>query len=303
MKFDVYTYQFQRINAPAPGTDLFDGEGMRICSDEEWANKQALFGRFFEEDKNKKKPFQVVNADGEIFVHKTHFCNMGIILLRVEKRKVISWNDIDNLKRQVDTTPASYVLIDNRDGIQRMLIQRTNATWTKTTELMKILCHTFDNLMLQHGMHFVMGDTPVYRYKSVWDVVDASPMGISHMEFNFPAPNLGRLANMADVLIATRVEAEAAIDTRIVAPEGGAIKLKKGGHIDSMIQLSSAEGSIVKVKRRGENIVILIGGNEENAVTLEISEDSIKDLTLNKIFTGFAGDLLGGLNSLKTVYE
>ncbi len=301
MTFDVYTYQFQRILSPTQTEGNSAGYNNEYCSDADWHNKQEIFGNIFKQEL-KAPQLSIVNEIGESLGHKTYFADQGIILMRIAKEKIVEWEDINMQTRKDTIFPANFVLIDNRDGIQRMLIQRSSKTWRKTADLMHILCNALDNAMTPHGMHFVMGDTPVYHYKSVWDVVKAAPHGISRIEFKFPAPNLGRLANLADALNLVREETGGGIETQLQAPKNSSLMLKEGGQVDSMIRLSSAEGSIVRIKRKGERSYIPVGGDSANSVCAAIDDNDVKKLAQNG-FKELPEGLVWSLNGIKTLYE
>lgn len=295
-QFEIYTYQFQRILKCAQTELKFDGFPSMSCTNEQWENRQTLFGKCF--DANVKLEFKVGRSSllYEI-VHNQD--NIIVMHLANEKNKKINGKDF---KRKVTKDyPWCWVIFDNRHGIQRMLISRNREAWTKTSVPANIIYKTFDKLMINYGMHFSAGDRPVYHKQEFWDAISDSPKGVNRILFKFPPTNLGRLMNLADNIDNVRSETGGGVNVDLIAPKGGVLCMTKDNvQTDSMVEFGSAAGHEIKIWRKGMHTPKVIG---ENSVLIEIPESKLNKLGSSDLFPQKAvEDLVSELNNIKTSY-
>lgn len=295
-QFDIYTYQFQRILKCSQTEMDFEGMPKSVCTDGQWEDRQKLFGQLFKpgvklEFKSGRSPL----------IYEVLYDAHGIIVLRIANEKVKFINGADFKPKTIMDYPWCYVVFDNRDGIQRMLISRNKRAWERTDIPARIFYRTFDRLMLKVGMHFNPGDRPVYRKQEFWDVVKSARQGVMRVLFKFPPTNLGRLLNLADNIDAIRHETGAGINVDMIAPKGGVVNLRQDmAQTDAFVSLGAAAGYEVKVWPKGVRAPQTVG---QQSVVVEIPESLLKGLGEKDMFdTGILEKLIAELNRIKNLY-
>lgn len=295
-QFEIYTYQFQRILKCAQTELKFDGIPSMSCTDEQWKNRQALFATCFGPNVNLNFKIGKSSLLYEIVYNEN---NIIVMHLANEKNKNINGKDF---KRKVTKDyPWCWVIFDNRNGIQRMLISKNREAWTNTGVPANIIYKTFDKLMLNFGMHFSAGDRPVYHKQEFWDAINNSPNGVNRILFKFPPTNLGRLMNLADNIDNVRNETGGGVNVDLIAPTGGVLCLTKDNvQTDSMVEFGSAAGHEIKIWRKGTHTPKVIG---ENSVVIEIPDSILNKLGSSDLFPEKAIEcLISELNNIKTSY-
>lgn len=295
-QFEIYTYQFQRILKCAQTEIDFEGVPKTHCTDEQWDNRQNLFGQLFKPDV--KLEFKSGRAP---LIYEIVFDAHGIIVLRIANEKVKNISGADFKPKTVKDYPWCYVVFDNREGIQRMLVSRNKKAWERTDMLARICYRTFDKLMMKEGMHFSPGDRPIYPKHEFWDVVKSARQGVARVLFKFPPVNLGRLLNLADNIDAIRHETGAAINVDMIAPKGGVVNLQQDMvQTDAMASLGAAAGHEVKVWPKGSHTPQTVG---KQSVKVELAESLLSKLGEADMFdTELIEKLIAELNHIKTLY-
>lgn len=295
-QFEIYTYQFQRILKCSQTEIEFEGIPKSVCSDEQWENRQKLFGKLFKpevklEFKSGRSPL----------IYEVVYDAYDIIVMRIANEKIKNINGADFKPKTIMDYPWCYVLFDNRDGIQRMLISHNKKAWERTDIPARIFYRTFDKLMVKEGMHFSPGDRPIYPKHEFWDVVKSAHQGVSRVLFKFPPVNLGRLLNLADNIDAVRRETGAAINVDMIAPKGGVVNLQQDMvQTDALASLGAASGHEVKVWPKGVRTPQTVG---KQSVRVELPESLLNKLGEKDLFDNdIIEKLIVELNRLKTLY-
>ena len=308
--YAIYTYQFERIirsahrqleieNFPSPG-----------CSDEEWAKRLETFREFFKT--NVPVVRRTYSTGKSTYVYDTIFVEDNVAIMKFGRLSKKSYTDVRLNDHTVEDYPWCYVVFDNRDGIQRMLIEQKPSAWpnspttTGTKKVARALAKIFDNwLSIQKGMHFNFGDGPVFKSDNFWDYVKRYPQGFSRVHFSLPPLNLGRLASLGDNFISIRQETGGGIDTDLKAPKGGVLTLvPENPQTQSLVELHSALGKEIKAYPKDGHTMIRISGDTlENDVSVEIPDALIPILVSKQLFgkEDFK-KFIEILNSVKNLY-
>lgn len=308
--FAIYTYRFEQIK-PSDKRELFlDNFPIPYCTDEEFKNRLEHFREFFKKDiPIEQKTFQKGKST---YVYDVIFIEGHTAIMKFGRLSKKRYTDIKLNDHKIEDYPWCYVVWDNRDGIQRMFIEQKTSAWKntdKTTGTMKVaivLKHLIDTWMSkEYGIHFDIGDGPVYKSDDFWDYVKRYPQGFSRVHFSFPPPNLGRLMTLGDNLNTLREETGGGVDADLKAPKGGVLVLDKDNpQTQSLIDLHSACGKEIKAYPKNSHAMIRISGdNLENDVVMEFPDALIPILTSNSLFGKDDFDkFIKILNSAKNVY-
>ena len=308
--YAIYTYEFERIirsshqqleiqDFPSPG-----------CTDEEWEKRQETFREFFRKDTPHKDRTFVFGKT--TYVYDIIFVEGNTAIMKFGRMSKKHYTDINLNDHKIEDYPWCYVVWDNRDGIQRMLIEQKPSAWantktsTGTLKVAKALKLILDKwLSTKKGMHFNYGDGPVYKSDDFWFYVKRYPQGFSRVRFSFPPPNLGRLMDLADNFVAIRKETGGGIDADLKAPKGGVLNLTpENTQTQSLVDLSSACGSEIKAyPKDGHTMIRISGDNLDNDISVEIPDAMIPILASNQLFgkEDFS-KFVEILNSVKNLY-
>lgn len=308
--FAIYTYKFERIIRSANNQLEIQGFPSPECTNEEWNNRLDTFRTFFK--KNVPQNKRTFSVGKSTYVYDTIFVEGHTAIMkfgRLSKKRV---TDVQLNDHKIEDYPWCYVIWDNRDNIQRMLIEQKPSAWsnsktiTGTRKVAKAITFLMDEwLSREKGMHFNYGDGPVYRSDNFWDYVKRYPQGFSRVHFSFPAPNLGRLMTLGDNMNELRNETGGGVDADLKAPQGGILKLDPDNfQTQSLIDLSSACGSEIKAyPKDGHTMIRISGDTMDNDVVVEMPEALIPILVSNSLFNkDDFSKFVEILNSIKNLY-
>ena len=308
--FAIFTYKFERIVRSANNQLEIDGFPSPGCTDEEWSKRLDTFRTFFK----KGTPLQerTFTVGKSTFVYDTIFIEGNTAIMKFGRLSKKSVTDAQLNDHKIEDYPWCYVVWDNRDEVQRMLIEQKPSAWsnsktlTGTKKVAKALKIIIDEwLSKKKGMYFDFGDGPVYKSDDFWEYVKLYPQGFSRVHFSFPPPNLGRLMTLGDNMNELRNETGGGVDADLKAPKDGVLRLvKENPQTQSLIDLSSACGSEIKAYPKDGHTMIRISGDSlDNDVVVEIPDAMIPILTSQSLFgKDDFGKFIEILNSVKNLY-
>lgn len=309
--YSIFTYQFQRILKGAQTTLEFADLPSVACTNEDWVRRQELFGSLFEGKDFRGEDIQFQRGE-TMFIHEVLYNKNGIVVMKFANPKKRKINNIHLTEAEIDDYPWCYVIWDNRDGIQRLLVERKPSAWPNTKKrrgtqtVAELLAGNFDLWMSQRGMHFEVGDGPTYPRSTFWEVVGQHPEGFSRVHFSFPPLNLGRLLNLADNVDAIRYETGGGFDADLRAAKDSVLMLsEQNPQTASLVNLSSAGGFEVKAYVKGGHTYVSISGDDKkNPVVAEIPDGLLPLLKAPDFFhRENLESLTEILNSIKTLYD
>ncbi len=308
--FVIYTYRFERIKRSADNQLKLEGFPSQECTDEEWERRLETFREFFKKDTPLNE--RTFTHGRSTYVYDTIFVEGNTAIMKFGRMSKKHVSDVQFKDHKIEDYPWCYILWDNRDNIQRMLIEQKPGAWSnsktitgtrKVAQAVKLLIDEL--LSKKKGMHFEYGDGPVYKANDFWEYVKKFPNGFSRIHFSFPVDNLGRLVTLGDNMIELRRETGGGIDADLKAPNGGVLTLSKENvQTKSLVDLSSACGSEIKAYPKDSHAVLRISGdNTDNDVVIEVPDALIPILISpslfdNDNFTKF----IEILNSVKNLY-
>jgi len=308
--YAIYNYQFERIIHLGHKQMELDFFPPTVITDAEWEKRLETFREVF------KKIYSgndgIFNMGRSTYVSHIIFEKDNLAVMKFGRLSNKHFNDAQLKEHKVDDYPWCYVIWDNRDGMQRMLIEQKPSAWpnskkmTGTRKVAKALSAIADEwLAVKNGMHFSYGDGPVYKSDDFWDYVKLYPNGFKRVYFSFPPPNLGRLMDLADNFVAIRNETGGGIDADLKASKGGVLKLvPENPQTKSLVDLSSACGSEVKAyPKDGHTVIRISGDNLDNDVAVEVPDELIPILTSPQLFNEMNySTFVEIVNSVKNLY-
>ena len=151
--FAIYNYQFAKIIRRAREQRLFGKDALEMDAEEAFPLRQQLFGTLLTDDykgeqENCKIKFINGRSDKE-FIHR-HLMppTDDIVVMRVANVRNATYVNKDFNEDHVEDYQNCLVIIDNRPGIQRILIENKKRAFQDVKQVANILAFTF-NLLLQ----------------------------------------------------------------------------------------------------------------------------------------------------------
>ena len=155
--FAIYNYQFAKIIKRAK-EQSFDGFGSVVMDAETaFQHKQEIFGYLFEKDYEAEKESEIIKfingRSDKVFVHQ-HLMppTDGMIVMRVANVRSASYMNKEFNEDHVDDYQNCIVIIDNRSGIQRILIENRKRAFQDVKQVANILSYTFNQLLQQYSL-------------------------------------------------------------------------------------------------------------------------------------------------------
>ena len=216
--YAIYNYQFDKIVEHARQGEFEGMETVLMSADEAFPKKQEIFGEILNKDYKKEKAIDVIhftNGHGsKEYIHR-HLMppTDDIVIMRVANRKSQTIVDENLREKQVDDYQNCIVMIDNRPGIQRMLIENKKTAFRDVKSLAAILQYTFNRLLRHYSLTISLDHLQDSR--QFWQYANdrrTYPKGFYRICFKLPYPNLERLRKVYDRLFS---QAQKSFDSRL----------------------------------------------------------------------------------------
>ena len=280
--FAIFNYQFDKIIEQEKQYELECMSDVKMSADEAFTKKQEIFGRFLQQD-YAKRTIHFKNDHGpKEFIHR-HLMKPvdNIVIMRIANRKTQKIVDENLKEKQVDDYQNCIVMIDNSEGIQRILIENRKQAFNDVKQVANIMTYTFNQLLRQYGLKIRLEhlkDDRVF-WQFVKDKV-SYPKGFHKVCFHLPYPNLERLKKTYDRLLnQARESFDSGIDLSFVASEGGQVRLdKKDSYQSETIGwlMNDAGADVTLYSNNAKKTPIYVGNNSYRTVT--ISDSVFKDV-------------------------
>ena len=230
--YAIFNYQFDKIIVHAQQGEFKGMEAVLMAADDAFPKRQDIFGDILSRDFKKEKSEDVIhfkNGHGpKEYIHR-HLMppTDDIVVMRVANRKTQTIVDEELREKQVDDYQNCIVMIDNRPGIQRIMIENKKVAFRDVKQVAGILTYTFNVLLVRYSMKIRLDHLQDKRM--FWQYANdqrAYPMGFYKCSVRLPYPNLERLKKVYDRLFSKARESfDSRIDFDFVASDGGKIRL------------------------------------------------------------------------------
>lgn len=299
--FAIFNYQFDKIMEHARQGELKGMETVLMSADEAFPQKQKIFGEMLNKDFKKEKTIDVIhftNGQGpKEYIHR-HLMppTDDIVIMRVANRKTQTIVDANLREKQVDDYQNCIVMIDNRPGIQRMLIENKKVAFRDVKSLANILEYTFNRLLRPYSL--VISLDHLQNSRQFWQYAKdrhSYPKGFYRISFKLPYPNLERLRKVYDRLFSN---AQKSFDSRLnmdfINPEGKVRLDENDPYQKEAIKwfMEEAGGNVTLYSNEAKKTPIHVGENSYRAITVSntIIQKVTEDAVNNDLFGSSALD-------------
>ena len=304
--FAIYNYQFAKIVKHTREEYLFDRDALEMEANESFPQRQEIFGALLENDYNVEQEIckiKFVNGKSDKeYIHR-HLMppTDNIIVMRVANVRTATYVNKEFSEKRVDDYQNCIVIIDNRPGIQRILIENRKRAFQDVKQVANILTYTFNILLKRFSLKIEL--MHLQESKKFWQYVDdrrSYPTGFYRVSFHLPHLNLERLRKVYDsVLNQSRESFNSDLDWSFKANEGGQIHFDKNDERQRTLieyMMEDVGSNNIKLYPNHNKRKAIIVGKDSFAAT-GISESTIKRLE-EDVRTG---DLFGSaaLNEIK----
>lgn len=304
--FAIYNYQFAKIIRRAREQRLFGKDALEMDAEEAFPLRQQLFGTLLMDDykgeqENCKIKFINGRSDKE-FIHR-HLMppTDDIVVMRVANVRNATYVNKDFNEDHVEDYQNCLVIIDNRPGIQRILIENKKRAFQDVKQVANILAFTFNLLLQRFSLKIEL--MHLQESKKFWQYVEdrrSYPTGFYRVSFHLPHLNLERLRKVYDsVLNQSRESFNSDLDWSFKANDGGQIHFDKNDERQKTLIAYMMEdvgsNNIKLYPNQNKRKAIIVG--KDSFAAIGINESTIKRLE-EDVRTG---DLFGSaaLNDIK----
>lgn len=304
--FAIYNYQFAKIIRRAREQRLFGKDALEMEAEEAFPLRQQLFGTLLMDDykgeqENCKIKFINGRSDKE-FIHR-HLMppTDDIVVMRVANVRNATYVNKDFNEDHVEDYQNCLVIIDNRPGIQRILIENKKRAFQDVKQVANILAFTFNLLLQRFSLKIEL--MHLQESKKFWQYVEdrrSYPTGFYRVSFHLPHLNLERLRKVYDsVLNQSRESFNSDLDWSFKANDGGQIHFDKNDERQKTLIAYMMEdvgsNNIKLYPNQNKRKAIIVG--KDSFAAIGINESTIKRLE-EDVRTG---DLFGSaaLNEIK----
>jgi hypothetical protein len=301
--FAIFNYQFNPVREHGRQGEFEGMESVLMGSEESFPRKQEIFGGLLREDFHRKKPENTIhftNGRGQKeFIHR-HLIppTDDIVIMRVANHKLQTIVDAELKEKQVDDYQNCIVIIDNRPGIQRMLIENKKAAFRDVKMLACILEHTFNRLLRRYSLNVSLDHLQDSRL--FWQYANdrrSFPTGFHRIRFRLPYPNLERLRKVYDRLFTKARESfDCRLDMDFTNPDGEVRLQEKDPYQHEAIKwfMEEAGGSVILYSNQAKRTPIQVGRDSFIAV-------SVSDTVLKRVIEDVANGTLFGSAALDKI--
>lgn len=280
---------------------------------EAFPKKQQILGGLLQKDFEKERPEHIIHFNNgrgpKEYIHRYLIPPMDdIFILRVANRKQLQIVGEDLRAKLVDDYQNCIVMIDNREGIQRILIESKKAAFRDVKQVAAILEYTFNTFLRQYSLAIHLQH--LKDSGTFWQVVRdrrSYPLGFYKVRFKLPYPNLERLRKVYDRLFSQAQKSfNCSLEMNFTNPNGELNLNEKDPYQKELLEwyMNDAGGDIALYAITAKRQPIQIGKDSFRTVTIStttiqrLPEDAVnKDLFGSAAFDEVKAKLKTGINS------
>lgn len=302
--FAIFNYQFEKIIEHSRQLTIEGMDTVMMSAEEAFPQRQKILGELLGKDYSKATSDDVIHFKNEHgpreYIHR-HLMppTDDMVIMRVANRKTQTVVDIELKEKKIEDYQNCIVVIDNREGIQRILIENKKKAFADVRQVANILTYTFNQLLVRYSLKIRLDHLQDNRV--FWQYVNDQltyPNGFHKVYFHLPYPNLDRLKKVYDNLFnKARESFDTSIDLNFVAPDGGQVRLDENDAYQkkTIEWLMEDAGADIKLySNASKKTPIPVGEKSFRVVT-------ISDTTFIRVSEDAAGGDLFGSTALDEV--
>lgn len=290
-KFAVYNYQFERITESDDEVMAKFPEWKYVNPDESFERRQELFGTLFPTEATRVLPY-IFDSGKKQYIHKLVIppTEDGVVVINLSNKKLGHRTNEKQEKENFDDYPFVKVIIDNRPGMQRILIEQKSTVFKEPKLVANILQRTFNKQLARHMLKVELYSQ--FPVKDFWDEVGKHPEGFRKIIFHFPKLNLKRLSDAVDQYFTdARKEWGSGIDLAFVAEKGEVLTVnQKNKNQKALAECMAVTGQPTS-KDKTKSIEMITAGEarrhiwigKNSYVIIPITEDVFTDLLMPQL--------------------
>lgn len=232
-QFQLYNYQFGRIEKADETTNLFGQKKYIMSAEESFPKRQEIFQNLFDNDYAEKDKNKIIFKKAKYHKDYPHVYMIspknGFIIMRIINKRHSFRHNKELEKIKEDDYRNCIVIIDNRPGIQRIAIEVKKSVFYADQTLERIISDTLNELLRPYCLYFEM-----YNLKNsndFWTLVNDKktyPCGFYKIKFHLPYLNLERLSKKYNLIFGKPRESfNCRMDIEYTAQKGGQLDLNE----------------------------------------------------------------------------
>lgn len=265
-QFQLYNYQFGRIENPDETLDLFGQKKYIMSAEESFPKRQEIFQTLFDNDFAEKDKNQIVFKKAIPPKDYPHVYMIspkdGFIILRIINKRHSFRHNRELEKIMEDDYRNCIVIIDNRPGIQRIALEVKKSVFSVGLTLRKIISDTLNELLRPYCLYFEMYN--LKNSKDFWTLVkdkDAYPSGFYKIKFHLPYLNLERLSKKYNLIFGKPRESfNCRMDIEYTAQKGGQLDFNEND------EFQTSQVKYFTEDIGGNSIEIIPNNNKKKAI-------------------------------------
>lgn len=294
--YAIFNFQFGKIIKQEEEGELFPEE--KIGADENFDRRQEIFDELLMADYRKEKQIRFCNKQNteKEYIHRYLMSPTdNIYIMRLANRRSTTIVNEELKEKQEDDYQNCIVIIDNRKGIQRILVELKKSAFQSPKQVENILRYTFNTLLYKY--HLSISLMHLQDPNTFWQCVNdrrSYPEGFYKLTFHLPYLNLERLRKVFDkVLVMSREVFDSDLEWSYKAQQGGELKLDENNKYQKELvdwMMSEVGSENIKLYSNAQKRKAIIVGND-SFLAVGISDATIRRLTEDSV----NGDLFGSL--------
>lgn len=284
--FAYYNYQFTKIHPEPVQARLFEPAPELPDVEDNFVRRQEILSELLRADEDGTRPIEfTAEHRDKIHGHKwlvPYFD--GLAVLRIQNPRIHIDETKDFREEQREDYPSCVAIIDNRTGIQRIVIEKRVKAFSDTNQVSRILEHTLRQLLRPYGLGISVDR--LHTRDAFWRVAldqRTYPLGFKKIRIHLPPLNLERLkeAYLWSQNQARKMFGGTDLTQEQCAPEGGKLVFDENDPeqqelITVMTELVGGDGTIQLYPNGKKQNWVPIG--RDNYRTAELPDRVMKHL-------------------------
>ena len=230
------------------------------------------------------------------FNHKIYYDAGGIIVLKIANNKYMNLEE-NFMKKEHNYFPSCFIIMDNRNNIQRIAIEEDITAFSSTNVVMNIIEYSLRCFLQEYGLNIELKKE--YEKKEFWNLIKNQTKGISMVRFCFSYPNLPRVHQSINDLINSESKVVHSKHTTLEyrTDESEQLELKESNiQLSGLVDASASSGHPITIKVKGIRSFIKTG-NTTKRIYIDDLEANLREG--DDLFQNTSAKIIEALNSVK----